>query len=88
MVENVIVDYNQSQIDDVICELNGLYTDLSGVLAKQWLYSVPCIDMCLYREVFLLRWAIDGQLDTNLLSTEELNYIVDRINNITCGCSC
>jgi hypothetical protein len=43
--------------------------------------------MCLLKEVFLLRWVIDGQLDTNLLSTEELNYIVDRINNIA-NCSC
>jgi len=87
MVENVIVNYSQTDIDDVICDLNSLYTDLTGVLAKQWLYSVPCIDMCLLKEVFLLRWAIDGQLDTNLLSTEELNYIVDRINSIA-ACSC
>ena len=87
MVENVIVNYSQTDIDNVICDLNGLYTDLTGVLAKQWLYSVPCINMCLLKEVFLLRWAIDGQLDTNLLSTEELNYIIDRINSIaTCSC--
>lgn len=87
MVENVIVNYTQDDIDDIVCNLNGLYTDLTGVLAKQWLYSIPCVDMCLLKEVFLLRWAIDGQLDTNLLTTEELNYIVERINNIA-NCSC
>lgn len=87
MVENVIVNYTQNDIDDIVCNLNGLYTDLTGVLAKQWLYSIPCVDMCLLKEVFLLRWAIDGQLDTNLLTTEELNYIVERINNIA-NCSC
>ena len=87
MVENVIVNYSQTDIDDVICDLNGLYTDLTGVLAKQWLYSIPCVDMCLLKEVFLYRWAIDGQLDTNLLTIEELNYIVDRINSIA-NCSC
>lgn len=87
MAESVIVNYSQSDIDDVICNLNSLYTDLSGILAKQWLYSIPCVDMCLLKEVFLYRWAIDGQLDTNLLTTEELNYIVERINNIA-SCSC
>lgn len=87
MVENVIVNYTQDDIDDIVCNLNGLYTDLTGVLAKQWLYSIPCVDMCLLKEVFLYRWAIDGQLDTNLLTTEELNYIVERINNIA-NCSC
>lgn len=87
MVENVIVNYSQADIDEVICNLNGLYTDLTGVLAKQWLYSIPCVDMCLLKEVFLYRWAIDGQLDTNLLTIEELNYIVERINNIA-NCSC
>lgn len=87
MVENVIVNYTQDDIDDIVCNLNGLYTDLTGVLAKQWLYSIPCVDMCLLKEVFLYRWAIDGQLDTNLLTAEELNYIVDRINNIA-NCSC
>lgn len=87
MVENVIVNYTQDDIDDVICNLNGLYTDLTGVLAKQWLYSIPCVNICLLKEVFLYRWAIDGQLDINLLTTEELNYIVERINNIA-NCSC
>ena len=87
MVENVIVNYTQDDIDDIVCNLNGLYTDLTGVLAKQWLYSIPCVDMCLLKEVFLLRWAIDGQLDTNLLTAEELNYIIERINNIA-NCSC
>jgi hypothetical protein len=87
MEENVIVNYSQEQIDEIICSLNGLYTDLTGVLAKQWLYSIPCVDMCLLKEVFLYRWALDGQLNINLLSTEELNYIVDRVNNIV-SCKC
>lgn len=87
MVENVIVNYSQTDIDEVICNLNGLYTDLTEVLAKQWLYSIPCVDICLLKEVFLYRWAIDGQLNTNLLTTEELSYIVERINSIA-NCSC
>ncbi len=86
MTEAVIVNYTQDQIDEVICSLNGLYTNLTGVLAKNWLYSVPCVDICLLKEVFLYRWALDGQLDTNLLTTEELNYIVQKVENITCAC--
>lgn len=87
MEENVIVNYTQDEINEVICSLNGLYTDLTGILAKQWLYSVPCVDMCILKEVFLYRWALNGQIDTNVLSTEELNYIVDRVNNIV-SCQC
>lgn len=87
MVENVIVNYSQTDIDEVICNLNGLYTSLTEVLAKQWLYSIPCVDICLLKEVFLYRWAIDGQLNTNLLTTEELSYMVERINSIA-NCSC
>lgn len=87
MEENVIVNYTQDEINEVICSLNGLYTDLTGILAKQWLYSVPCVDMCILKEVFLYRWSLNGQIDTNVLSTEELNYIVDRVNNIV-SCQC
>lgn len=87
MAENVIVSYSQEEINDIICNLNGLYTDLTSALTKQWLYALPCVNIPLLKEVFLYRWAIDGQLDANLLSTEELSNLVQKINNLA-NCAC
>lgn len=82
----VIVNYSEDDIDDIICSLDTLYCNLMGKLAKSWLYSIGCIDPSFNQEVFLYRWAIEGQPDTDLLTEEELTGLVAKIKNITCSC--
>lgn len=84
MMEAVIVNYTQTDIDNAICGLNAYYVKLTDKLTKKWLYSVPCVDIVLLKELFLYRWAIDGQIDYNLLTLEELNYLVQKIKTYKC----
>ena len=41
-------------------------------------------NICLLKELFLYRWAIDGQINYNLLTLEELNYLVQKIKTYKC----
>lgn len=83
MDQIVIVNYTQEEIDNVICSLDTLYTNLMSKLAKNWLFSIGCIDNCFNEEVFLYRWAID---DLTLLDAEEKTNLVNKIKDITCSC--
>jgi len=81
-MDAVIVNYTQDQINSTICSLDVLYTNLTDKLLKYRKYSIGCIDVLFLKEVFLYRWAIDGQIDYNVLTIEELNDIVNKIKDI------
>ena len=83
MMDAVIVNYTQSEIDSVICKLDWLYTTLEIKLLNYRKYSIGCQDTMVLKEIFLYRWAIDKQIDYNVLTIEELNDIVNKIKDIT-----
>ena len=82
MTDAVIVNYTQDQINSTICSLDVLYTNLADKLLKYRKYSLGCANVDALKEVFLYRWAIDGQIDYNVLTIEGLNDIVNRIKDI------
>ena len=83
MMDAVIVNYTQEQIDSIIYSLDVLYTTLTDKLLKYRKYSIGCTDVLFLKEVFLYKWAIDGQIDYDVLSIEDLNDIVNKIKDIT-----
>jgi len=82
MMDAVIVNYTQDQINSTICSLDVLYTNLTDKLLNYRKYSIGCPNVDALKEVFLYRWAIDGQIDYNVLTIEGLNDIVNRIKDI------
>jgi hypothetical protein len=83
MMDAVIVNYTQDQINSTLSSLNVLYSNLANGLLANRKYSIGCTDVLFLAEVFLYRWALDGQLDYNLLTIEELNDIVNKVKDIT-----
>ena len=86
MMDAVIVNYTQDQINSTLNSLNVLYSNLANKLLTNRKFSIGCTDVLFLAEVFLYRWALDGQLDYNLLTIEELNDIVNKVKDITSPC--
>jgi len=85
-MDAVIVNYTQDQINSTLSSLNVLYSNLANGLLTNRKYSIGCTDVLFLAEVFMYRWALDGQLDYNLLTIEELNDIVNKVKDITSPC--
>jgi hypothetical protein len=86
MTDAVIVNYTQDQINSTLSSLNVLYSNLANKLLTNRKYSIGCTDVLFLAEVFMYRWALDGQLNYDLLTIEELNDIVNKVKDITSPC--
>jgi hypothetical protein len=86
MMDAVIVNYTQDQINSTLSSLNVLYSNLANKLLTNRKYSIGCTDVLFLAEVFMYRWALDGQLNYDLLTIEELNDIVNKVKDITSPC--
>lgn len=86
MTDAVIVNYTQSQMNCIISDLSCLYTNLANNFLTFKKYSIGCSKLDVLKEVFLYRWALDGQIDYEVLEIEELNDIVNRVKNLTSSC--
>jgi hypothetical protein len=86
MMDAVIVNYTQDQINSTLNSLNVLYSNLANKLLTNRKYSIGCTDVLFLAEVFMYRWALDGQLNYDLLTIEELNDIVNKVKDITSPC--
>jgi hypothetical protein len=85
-MDAVIVNYTQDQINSTLNSLNILYSNLANNLLSNRKFSIGCVDILFLAEVFLYRWALDGQLNYDLLTIEELNDIVNKVKDITSPC--
>ena len=85
-MDAVIVNYTQDQINSTLSSLNVLYSNLANKLLTNRKYSIGCTDVLFLAEVFMYRWALDGQLNYDLLTIEELNDIVNKVKDITSPC--
>lgn len=86
MTDAVIVNYTQAQINSTLSNLNVLYSNLANKLLTKRKYSIGCADVLFLSEVFLYRWALDNQLNYDLLTIEELNDIINKVKDITSPC--
>ena len=86
MTDAVIVNYTQDQMNSIISDLSVLYVNLANNFLNFKRYSIGCPKLDILKEIFLYRWALDGQIDYDVLEIEELNDIVNRVKDLTSPC--
>ena len=82
-MEQIVVNYTQDQIDTLMTDLKGYYSNIISPLTKEWLFATSCcLDMCEIRKLYLYKWVLKNQINYDILTIEELNYIVDDVKEI------
>lgn len=86
MMDAVIVNYTQDEMNSIISNLSVLYVNLANNFLNFKRFSIGCSKLDALKEIFLYRWALDGQIDYDVLEIEELNDIVNRVKDLTSPC--
>lgn len=86
----VIVNYTQSQVNEIKYQLNTKYSILATKSAREVLYRIKCCNLELLEELFLYKWVLDdyvmssnGYADS-ILTPEQFSCIAQRIKQISC----
>lgn len=87
----MVVNYNETQLDTIKYQLNTLYNAISCKSAKKILYKTVDVNIDLYKELFLYKWATDSYIINgsfadvnNILTVEEFSCIAQKIKDLSC----
>ena len=88
---DAVVNYSANDLLNIKYQVDTLYIKLAKKSAKKVLYATTHVDIALYRELFLYKWAIEDYVinnmtpsPTNPLTPEEFTCIVQKIKTLSC----
>lgn len=87
---DAVVNYSANDLLNIKYQLDTIYIALARSSAKKVLYATTNVNISVYRELFLYKWAIDDYIinnntpsPTNPLTPEEFTCIVQKIKALS-----